>query len=234
MKAFSLKDTLESGQIFRFNITEEGAYVAHADKVFFIEHNNVPEEYKHFFREDQPELTHRHPYVQEALENTQGIRVIRQDEWECLCAFILSQNNHQKRIQKNVLDLSTFGKELEHRFYSFPQPHELPDEDTLRELGFGYRAAHIAALKDIDLDWLYNLKNLEYEQAKKQLQTLRGVGPKVADCILLFSMGFDQACPEDTWIKKIFSENNLNRQQLGDQAGLYQQMLFHYARSVRE
>lgn len=236
MKTFSLRHTLESGQIFRYQLLNKKAIIAHKNHVFTLyedgTHDHPNDEWvKHFLREDQPELTHKHPYVQEAINNTKGIRVLQQDPWECLVAFIISQNNHQKRIQQNVLDISKYGKSLTHGFHAFPKPQEFPKESELRKLGLGYRAAHIAALKDIDLDWLYNLKHLSYQQAKQELQTLSGVGPKVADCVLLFSLGFDQACPEDTWIKKVFTKHKLTREDLGEKAGLYQQALFHYARS---
>ncbi len=235
MAEFSLQDTLESGQIFRYIIQDNGAWVCHADKLFFLRRDgtaNISDDWlKHFLREDQPELTHEHPYVKQALNSTKGVRVLRQDPWECLVAFIISQNNHQKRIAKNVTDLSRYGTKLNENFHAFPKPHELPDEEELKSLGLGYRAKHIAQLKHIDLEWLYGLSDYPYEDAKKELMTLSGVGPKVADCILLFSLGFDEACPEDTWIKKVFAEHNLTRHDLGPQAGIIQQALFHHART---
>lgn len=239
MKEFSLTHTLESGQIFRWKYADGGAWVCHADKLFFLTENGavqgVSEEWAYtFLREDQPELEHDHPYVQQAIKHTQGVRVLRQDPWECLVAFIISQNNHEKRIQQNVQDISRFGKKLREGFHAFPEPRELPEEHELRDIGLGYRAPHIAALKNLDLNWLYGLAELSYENAKQELMTLRGVGPKVADCILLFSLGFDQACPEDTWIKKVFSQTGLTRRDLGSQAGLIQQALFHHARSTQK
>jgi N-glycosylase/DNA lyase len=234
---FNLQHTLESGQIFRYKIREDKAIVAHGKHVFTLysdgTHNHPDQEWaSNFLRADQPELSHNHPYVQEAIDNTKGIRILRQDPWECLIAFIISQNNHQKRIQQNVLSITeAFGRPIAEGFYSLPQPEDIGTEEELRELGLGYRAKHIAALKDIDIDWLYNLKNLEYEEAKTEIQKLSGVGPKVADCILLFSLGFEQACPEDTWIKKIFTEHQLTAEDLGEKAGLIQQSLFHYART---
>lgn len=237
MKPFNLKETLESGQIFRFEYIQGGARIAHGQHIFEVyndeTHTHEDDTWvQHFFRSDQPELEHNHPYVQEAIENTQGVRILRQDPWECLVAFIVSQNNHQKRIQANIFSIAkTFGKPLRNGMHAFPQPHELGDEEDFRELGLGYRAKHLAQLKELDLDWYYGLADVSYEQAKKELQTLSGVGPKVADCILLFGLGFDEACPEDTWIKKIFTKHSITRDQLGEQAGLYQQMLFHYTRS---
>ncbi len=235
---FSLRDTLESGQIFRYTYVDQGALVAHTDQVFLIREDGTSDHpdqewYARFIREDQPLLEHEHPYVQEAINHTQGVRILRQDPWECLVSFIVSQNNHQNRIKKNIRSLTkTFGNELREGFYSFPEPHELGDEQELRALGLGYRARYLADLSHISHERLDALRNLSYADAKKQLCQIRGVGPKVADCILLFSLGFDEACPEDTWIKKVFARTGLGREDLGSQAGLYQQMLFHYARSA--
>jgi len=238
MPEFSLHDTLQSGQIFRFTLQENGAWVGHADKMFFVTTNGKIKETDeawadNFLRNDQPELAHPHPYVANAINQTQGVRVLRQDPWECLVAFIISQNNHQKRIAKNVQDIARYGRALAHGFHAFPQPHELPNNEELQKLGLGYRAKHIAALRRIDLEWLYGLSSLSYDDAKTELMTLSGVGPKVADCILLFSLGFDQACPEDTWIKKVFAEHSLTRHDLGPKAGIIQQALFHYARTKK-
>lgn len=237
MRDFSLQKTLESGQLFRWRYTTEGAIVSHANKTFSISYSGEVKglkqaEASHFLREDQPLVEHKHPFVKEAIKNNTGLRVIRQDPWECLVTFIISQNNNIKRIQKNVISVTEkFGKPIEEGFYSFPLPHELGTEEEFRELGLGYRAKYLAELRKLNLKWLHGLKNLEYEEAKEELFTISGVGPKVADCVLLFSLGFDEACPEDTWIKKVFTEQGLTREDLGEQAGLIQQYLFHHART---
>ncbi len=239
MKEFNLQHTLTSGQIFRYVFTENGAYVAHMNEAFFINEQGVSNHpnkkwFDHFIRADQEELEHEHSYVQEALEHTKGLRILRQHPWECLLAFVISQNNNQKRIEQNMQSLSRLsGEEITHGLYRMPLPKELPPEEELRKIGLGYRARAISELKNIDLEWLYGLADKSYEQAKKELQQLRGIGPKVADCILLFSLGFDEACPEDVWIKRIFTEHNITREELGAKAGLYQQALFHYSRTKK-
>ena len=236
--SFSLKDTLESGQIFRYKYVEQGALIAHAEEVFLVREDGTSDHpskewIDYFLRADQPTLEHEHPYVQQAIKQTQGVRILRQDPWECLVSFIISQNNHQARIAKNLQAITkTYGKPLKNGFYTFPQPNELGSEEELRALGLGYRARYLADLTAIDPSKLDALRYLSYEEAKKQLMQINGIGAKVADCILLFSLGFDEACPEDTWIKKVFSKTGITRTQLGAQAGLYQQMLFHYARSI--
>lgn len=237
MRAFDLDATLESGQIFRWKRTGTGAWICHGQNVFHVDEQGTCEGANQdwadqFLRSDQGTLEHSHPAVQQALEECRGIRVLRQDPWECLVTFIISQNNNQKRITQNVNDIcEVFGEPLRKGFHSFPKPEQLGNEDELRELRLGYRAKHLARLKGIDVDWLYSLAGLEYEDAKKELQKLGGVGPKVADCVLLFSLGFEQACPEDTWIKKFFAKTGLSREDLGRQAGLIQQHMFHAARA---
>ncbi len=235
----SLHDTLSSGQVFRFRLEKDGAWLCHRDRVVFVGNDGTvkgehAEWAERFFRHDQPVLKHAHPYVQEALDAHPGLRVLRQDPWECLVTFVISQNNHQKRIQQNCVSLArAFGEPLTKGFHSFPTPSELGTESELRKLGLGYRAPYITTLKDIDLDWLDSLRTKTYEEAKAELCTLPGVGPKVADCVLLFSLGFDEACPEDVWIKRVFAEHDISKETLGPKAGLLQQYLFHHARSAR-
>ena len=234
MKEFSLRDTLESGQIFRYEYTTKGAIIAHGDKLITIdETGKTNDEWtKRFLREDQPEITHEHPYIQEAINNTKGLRVLRQEPFECLVAFIISQNNHQKRIRQNVNAIADkYGKpHPDNKQKKFPRPRDLGTEEELQTLGLGYRAGHVAALRNLDKKWLEGLAEQPYETAKQELMTLRGVGPKVADCVLLFSLGFDQACPEDVWIKRTFKNHKLKREDLGEKAGLIQQHLVHYTR----
>ena len=234
MSDFHLRRTLESGQLFRWRYDDAGALICHRDRLFYVDDDGRTDyaEAGYFFRDDQPKLIHEHQYVRRSLEAAKGLRIVRQDPWECLVTFIISQNNNLKRITKNIEALTRkYGKPISNGFYTFPLPEELGTEEELKQLGLGYRARYVAKLKDLDLDWLNNLKKLSYTEAKDRLMTLEGVGPKVADCVLLFSLGFDEAYPEDTWMKKVFKETSLTRESLGDKAGLYQQFLFHARRS---
>ncbi len=231
--AFDLNATLNSGQIFRWKKTINGAFICHRDKVFFIGNDGLSdyEDIDYFLRNDQLALSHPNADVQKAIDSYKGLRVLRQDPWECLVTFIISQNNNIKRITKNVNDLCRlYGMPLEEGFYSFPTPSSLASKNDLLRIGLGYRADYVFSLRNIDLKWLYGLKELSYYDAKKSLTGLKGVGPKVADCVLLFSLGFDEACPEDTWIKKVFSTLNITRYDLGSKAGILQQYLFHASR----
>lgn len=156
------------------------------------------------------------------FENFTGIRILRQDPWECLISFICSSNNNVKRISKMcdsiVNEYGTYINEYEGiKYYAFPDAPSLgssPDVETkLRELGFGYRAKYIyqTALKftdnetypDITIDKLNDLRSQEYEIAHDFLLQLTGVGPKVSDCICLMSLDKHDVVPIDTHVYQI-------------------------------
>ncbi|RLV91214.1 N-glycosylase/DNA lyase [Spathaspora sp. JA1] len=149
-----------------------------------------------------------------------GIRIIRQDPWECLISFICSSNNNVKRISKMCDGLcQEFGQYIDEyndiKYYSFPDYKTLAQpnvESRLRELGFGYRAKYIyqTALKfsdatypDITIENLYNLRHEKYQTAHDFLLQLTGVGPKVADCICLMSLDKHDIVPIDTHVYQI-------------------------------
>jgi len=140
-----------------------------------------------------------------------GVRILRQPPLECLFSFICSSNNNIKRITKMVDSLcATYGTFLgevgEHKFYTFPTLAQLSgvDEETLRELGFGYRAKYIVQttqqLRGYDKNWLENLRKSSRAEAQKNLITLMGVGRKVADCVSLFCLDKLDVVPVDTHI----------------------------------
>ena len=130
----------------------------------------------------------------------QGIRILRQDPWENLISFICSSNNNIARISKMVQNLCIHYGPLvitmdEIQYYDFPGVDQLAKpgvEDQLRQLGFGYRAKYIAQtavkIQQKEKDWLMGLRRKSYQEAKTELQTLSGVGPKVAECIVSFSL----------------------------------------------
>ncbi|EMG47606.1 Ogg1 N-glycosylase/DNA lyase [Candida maltosa Xu316] len=150
-----------------------------------------------------------------------GIRILRQDPWECLISFICSSNNNVKRISKMCENLCIhFGEYINdfenHEYFSFPTPQALsgPDVETkLRELGFGYRAKYIhqTALKftddvnhpDITISNLMGMREAKYAKAHEFLLQLTGVGPKVADCICLMSLDKHDVVPIDTHVYQI-------------------------------
>jgi len=185
--------------------------------------------------------------LRKTLELAGGMRVLHQDPFETIITFIISANNNIGRIRKIIEKLcETCGKKLAEEHYAFPEPGELAklSAQQLRELGLGYRAEYVVdtAAKiaaGYDLNHIYEM---DYHTAKKELMTLKGVGPKVADCILLFAYGKDQAFPMDVWIKRMLKElygfvpkNNEEAVKFAEKtfaghAGIAQQYLFHYMR----
>jgi len=192
------------------------------------------------------------PCLVDALALTEGLRLLRQDPWETLVCFILSQNSNIPRIQQNVEDLARLAggpvEAWERLFYTFPTAGAVAslDEETLRGLRLGYRApslllaARRVAEGDLDLE---GLRRLSYEKAKAALRELPGVGPKVADCVLAYGLGFGEAFPVDTWVEKAvlrrwLPEARLSREKLaawgrerfGPHAAYAQQVLFYAER----
>lgn len=142
-----------------------------------------------------------------------GVRILRQDPWETVCAFICSSNNNIKRISKMVSSLCTeFGTHVHEHHYDFPLPSQLtaPNvEQRLRELGFGYRAKYIAGTAKLVAsepnlpEYFANLRKETAENAVQELMKFPGVGPKVADCISLMSLDKHSIVPLDTHMFQI-------------------------------
>lgn len=179
--------------------------------------------------------------MKRAVAASHGIRILRQEPWETLCSFIISQNNNIPRIKTIISSLSRkFGTPLNASgAFSFPTAEALAKagEEQLRELKVGFRAAYIAnaarrvASGELELDELSRLG--DYDAAKAALMTLHGVGPKVADCTLLFGLGYTEAFPIDTWMKKVAARHfpsGLDHTRFGRAAGLAQQYLFYMER----
>jgi N-glycosylase/DNA lyase len=146
----------------------------------------------------------------------QGIRILEQDPIETIFAFICSSNNNISRITQMVEKLSRFyGNPIAEvhgqMYYDFPEVEKLQGdavEKKLKEEKFGYRAGYIAKcaatiVKNGGVDWVHSLRKMAYLDARKQLQTLAGVGPKVADCICLMSLGHHESIPIDTHIHQV-------------------------------
>lgn len=150
------------------------------------------------------------------FDSFKGIRILRQDPWECLISFICSSNNNVKRISKMCDSLCTeFGDYIAEyqgtKYYSFPTPNQLSQPDVeykLREYGFGYRAKYIhqtaiMLTSTLSIDELNSLREKDYETAHLFLLQLMGVGPKVADCICLMSLDKHDIVPVDTHVYQI-------------------------------
>ncbi len=195
----------------------------------------------------------------DAVEKSSGIRVFKQDEWESICSFIISQNNNIPRIKKLVaalcracgdpIDISLMQGHIadahqtdELLAYSFPSPDRVAalGIDALTALKVGFRAKYIidAAQRmscgSIDTQLLTHHKSLD--ECVKHLCLVKGIGPKVAACALLFGFARLDAFPIDVWIKKVMAkyfDPDFSPASLGEYAGIAQQYLFYYERYIQ-
>ena len=189
--------------------------------------------------------------ISESIQRYRGMRILRQDPWECLISFLCAQASNIPRITKNVNDIcATFGRSIVvdgHSWHAFPTPDELAGagEQSLRDLRLGYRARYIAAaartVAEGHLDLMAQRED-PYEAALEALLALDGVGDKVANCILLFSLDKPQAFPVDVWIHRALQDWYLDpldmklslpkmrlwaQDYFGPYAGYANQYLFH-------
>ncbi|MBR3971646.1 MAG: DNA-3-methyladenine glycosylase 2 family protein [Ruminococcus sp.] len=184
------------------------------------------------------ELSKKHPVLAEAAKFAPGIHILRQEPFEALISFIISQNNNIKRIEGIVERLcETFGEKLCCGGYSFPTAEKIASlsEEDLKPLRAGFRNRYIldAAKKvysgEVDLELC---RKLPFEEAKKHLMTIVGVGEKVADCVLLYGLHRTEAFPMDVWMKRAMSTlfPDVEPSFFGEYAGIAQQYIFHYSR----
>ena len=262
VKDFNLAHTLECGQVFRVNKVNGWYFVNALDKFFRIkqirneiEFHGVDKEFVvHFFslNENLPEILkeiNKDKFIEKSIDKYRGLRLIKQDPWECLISFICSSASNIPRIKSKLKALSeSFGKRITLdgvRDYTFPTPGKMNDYEKILDAKTGFRARYILeANNTVDIKHLNSLRTQPYNLAKNELKKISGVGDKVADCILLFSLGFNQAFPVDTWIKKTmqllyFDNNNVSNDRIrtfgldyfGTYAGYAQQYLFMYSRN---
>ncbi len=186
-----------------------------------------------------------------AVSSLPGLRVLNQPAWEALCAFIISANNNVKRIRLTISLLNEkYGSSVTYKgetLYGFPSCEvlsQIGEEELRRETGCGYRAKYLIETAQMVQNgfMLENLKNVPYEECRKRLMELPGVGGKVADCVALFGLGHASAFPVDVWVKRLMESwfsvtgtpEHIRKEAVaifGENAGLYQQSLFHAART---
>ena len=262
VKDFNLEHTLECGQIFRINRENNWYYINARDKFFKItqvknelEFHGVDKEFiTHFFslNENLPKILkeiNRDKYIKKSIEKYRGLRIIKQDPWECLISFICSSASNIPRIKSKLKALSeSFGKKISLdgvSDYTFPTPGNINSYKEILNAKTGFRARYIfEANNSVNIKNLNSLRTLPYKSAKNELKKINGVGDKVADCVLLFSLGFNQAFPVDTWIKKTmqllyFDNNTVSNEKIrefgleyfGIYAGYAQQYLFMFSRN---
>ena len=273
VRRYHLELTLTCGQAFRWTPIEHswvGAVGEHwirigqdrASLIIETTHSNpnweLIEQYFQIHL-DIDAITAQFPtdqHLSRAESMCRGLRLLRQPKWECLASFILSSTKQIPHIQRLTASLAEeFGKPLtvppnHPPAFTFPTPETLAtiSEQHLRSLGLGYRApylrdtARMIAQGQVSLE---EIASLPYQEARKQLETLPGVGPKIADCALLFAYGEQQAFPIDVWVQRALSElyfstDTPSRRELETFAASYfapfggyaQQYLFHYMRTA--
>lgn len=256
---FSVKKIFDCGQCFRWNAESERSYVGvamgraarvrEADGGVYIsgtlaDFESVWRDYFDLSRsyEKMRESVCVDDYMRLCSSYGAGIRILRQDRWEALCSFIISQCNNIPRIKGIVERLcEAYGDEIDfegRKYYSFPPPERIAvlNAGDLAFLRSGYRAPYIVgAAREIAegrLD-LEKVALLPYSESKKRLMQLNGVGEKVANCVILFGLRTPSAFPIDTWIKKALRAHypdGLDTSVFGENAGLAQQYMFYYER----
>jgi N-glycosylase/DNA lyase len=225
---FSLEHTLDCGQLFRWQKLGDWWYGVVADNVIKIKQSGdrltvqvFPETSDQGFVENYLRLDDDLPsilseiskdeHMRKAINLFCGLRLSRQEPWECLISYICATYKSISAIKKMVNSISRrFGKKLTvdgYDFYTFPKPADLAQINCkdLRSCGLGFRAERLletAKLVDSGDLSLESLKRMEYEDAKRELLGLPGVGQKVADCVLLFSLEKLEAFPIDVWMKR--------------------------------
>ena len=276
VKSFEPRHIFECGQCFRWNEENDGSYTGvFKGNVINVKKNNKDIVFKGIVSGDIKDivtdyfdLDRDYEEIKETLskidnnmkisvEYGNGIRILNQDLWETIISFIISANNNIPRIKGIIERLSEkYGKEIiwnDKKYYTFPDAEALKDVsiEEFRSLGLGFRDIRLYETtklildKEIDLDMLYEEK--ETIKVRDELLKLSGVGPKVADCILLFSTlkRFD-VFPIDVWVRRVMNELYINnedetkvnkkeieriaKEKYGELEGLAQQYLFYWKR----
>ena len=274
-KSFELNHIFDCGQCFRWNIEEDGSYTGvikngvlnvKKEKNDIIFTGNLDGDIKKVV-EDYFDLNTNYENLKNALsqidtnmknsiEYGYGIRILNQDLWECIISFIISANNNIPRIKGIIDRLSKkCGKKVifnEKEYYLFPTPEAVSklSVQDLRGLGLGFRDKRVYTTtkmiieKQVDLDKIENMNNSE--DIRNELLKLDGVGPKVADCIMLFSLKRFDVFPIDVWVRRVMNDlyihnedetkvdkkhiNKVSNEMFGDIRGIAQQYLFYWRR----
>ena len=273
--SFNLRDIFECGQCFRWNKEDDESYTGVIEnnvlnvknienKIIFkgICNGNIQEIVTNYFDLNRDytkiknELSKIDDYMKNSIKYGEGIRILNQDLWETIISFIISANNNIPRIKGIIERLSKkYGKEIiwnGKKYYTFPTPEELRNVsvEEYRKLGLGFRDIRVYETtkmilnKEVDLKKLFNE---DTETVREELLKLSGVGPKVADCILLFStLKRFEVFPIDVWVRRVMNdlyiknedEKKVSKKQIleiadkkyGNLAGIAQQYLFYWRR----
>ena len=262
---FDLTRIAESGQCFRWEPAPDGGYrVLNRASCLYVrklgerafefecDEAQFEETWRGYFdlAEDYAAIRSRvdpeeDPFLWRALEQEKGIRILRQDPWETLVSFIISQNKNIPAIRRSVNLLSeACGRRLEDArgegYFAFPDPESVAtlSEEQLKACGLGYRWGYVHAAADAVASGALDLEALRSacdEEAIAALTGLRGVGVKVASCVALFGLHHIDAFPQDVWVKRIL-ENEYPQgypfEKYSPYNGIYQQYMFAYYRRL--
>jgi N-glycosylase/DNA lyase len=280
---FDLDFSLCCGQVFRWQKLDGWWYGVVGDKIIKIRQCGCELEFegcdeafvRHYLRLDDDlaqvsRCVDRDKHIHAALQRYVGLRLVRQEPWNCLIGFICSIQKNIPAIENMLLQMSTrFGEKREFdgkTFYLFPTAERLAlaSDSGLRECSLGFRAKYVKAtaqkIVDENID-LENLRKMPYFESREKLLEFMGVGLKVADCVLLFSLDKTEAFPVDVWVKRVIlnhycdklapelvkrlqSRSTLTngeylkigdfaRGYFGAYAGYAQEYLYHYERTQR-
>jgi N-glycosylase/DNA lyase len=264
-----------SGQVFLWQKFDKKWYLVNGDDLLTV-HESDPEQVVSYQNNDYDlfrqgdnmdsitKAMSKDPVLREAVKEFAGLRLLRQDPFQCYISFILSSNSSIQNIRLALQRLSKkFGKKImfdKIEFHLFPTPAKLANakESDLMSCGLGYRAKFVKnaaiAVKENQIDFDF-LKKIDYDTAKSNLLSVDGIGNKVADCILLFSLEKLEAFPLDRWIirslqnyypekfsfdgktltdKKYQTLHNQVVNYFGPYAGYYQQFLFKLIREANQ
>ena len=220
----SVENSINSGQVFLWKKNKEFWHGVNGEDVLRVDENGNINSYQNFkvdfFRKNDNlekiiKSISKDKIVKSAVKQFQGLRILRQDPFQCLISFIVSSNSNIPKIKNNLENISKkFGKKIKFHnqdFFLFPDPKKLAKAsiNEITSCGVGYRAkfikeaAKITVLKEIDFDYL---KKCDYQKAKENICQIPGVGGKVADCVLLFSLDKLEAVPLDRWIIRILEK----------------------------
>lgn len=262
---FSLIQISESGQCFRLEQIENERYALtaldrylelqerHGEICFFCTQEEFEEVWREYFDLDTDygkiiaAVDENDSYLQEASSYGSGIRILKQDLWEMMISFIISQQNNIKRIRKCIDLLSRkYGEEKRTKegtlYYTFPSPEKLAAASLkdLYDCNLGYRSRYIQKTAQSVAGGEADLKaiqSMDYQKARTELLKLCGIGEKVADCICLFALHQLDAFPRDTHINKVLAlryPQGFPFENYQGFAGILQQYIFYYDLHYKE
>lgn len=277
IKSFELRDIFDCGQCFRWNEQEDGSYTGiikngvlnvkkEESNVIFsgLLNEDIEKVCNEYFDLNtdyeliKEKLSTVDDNLKKSIEYGEGIRILNQDLWECIISFIISANNNIPRIKKIIDRISeNYGEGIiwnDKKYYTFPTEKELSKAsvEDLRKLGLGFRDKRVYTTtkmilnKEVDLNEIIKLDNSN--EIREKLLSLDGVGEKVADCIMLFSLKRFDVFPVDVWVRRVMNElyikneneekvnktevRKIAEEKFGSLAGIAQQYLFYYRKNV--